>query len=67
MDTLDSFTKEQVGHLKARFKGLNAKLRINYIIAMGLEGFTPEEIRALTEMESDDIEEILTLAGVVGS
>lgn len=65
MDTLNSFNKDDFDYFVKRFRGLQSKVKANYIVAMGLEGLTTSEIKLLTGKSENDIEAVLIYAGVV--
>lgn len=66
MDTLNSLPAEAMKATQDRFKKLKPQEKVNYIIAMGIEGFTPQEIELLTERTPEQIEALLVHAGIVG-
>jgi len=65
MDTLNAFTEENMQQFAKRFSGLSARMKVNYIVALGLEGFTVAEIESITKKPSEQVEALLVYAGVV--
>lgn len=63
-DFLNAFNLQEIDHMHLRFKAMRRQMKTNYIIAMGLEGFNPEEIGVITNWPVQCIEDILAGAEV---
>lgn len=66
MDTLSALSEADMDLLQKRFANLAVQTRVNYIVALGLEGFTPDEISSITHKPVGQIEILLVHAGVIG-
>ena len=63
-DTLEQLSVECIDVMNARYRALPRKTKTTYIIAMGLEGFTPDEICVMTDESTESIEKLLMQAEV---
>lgn len=63
-DTLENLNTQEVLLMHKRYAGLSRKGRTEYTIALGLEGFTPDEISVITNCSVESIQEVLINAQV---
>lgn len=63
-DSLETLTGEDIVRMHSRFSGMTVKGRVHYVIALGLEGFTPAEIHCITGTSKDWIVDVLEKAQV---
>lgn len=64
-DTLNILNEQVFDHMHQRFTSLKGKARTSFVIAMGLEGFTVDEISTMTNMSQYSIYNILQQADVI--
>lgn len=63
-DALDVLSDEALEQEQERFWKLTRKQRTEFVIAMGLEGFTPSEISTMTKLPTLYVQSTLLKAGV---
>lgn len=66
-DALENFKGEDIVRMHSRFSAFTVKARVHFVIAMGLEGFTPTEISCITNASPEWILEVLEQAQVCRS